>query len=222
MSKTATLSRFFHLLVAGLAATACSGGSGGDGGGGGGGADAGTGGNSDAGGGGGGGGGDAGGGGVTCAQVSDFADQGTIDGQVFGSVGDDYLSIDNTLDSTAPVDLFVVELFGGLPPFEDGITTGTFEITGDQQDYDVCGACAVVFADLDEVNGPAMIYTAQSGTITVTSVEGNFTGTYDPGGATATFVGYAFNEATETFEAQESCTINGGGASWDKAIPAAN
>ena len=221
MMKSSLFASLLGLALVAGGATACSGGDSGDGGGGGGDlVDGGSGGGSgDGGGGGGGGGADAGGGVVTCSTVADFADLGVIDGQIFGNAADDYLSIDSTLDATAPVDLFVVELFGGFAPFADGIVPGTYEITGDQTDYNTCGACAVVYADLDEAAGPGMIYTAQSGTIVVTSVEGNFTGSFTPTAGTTSFVGYSFNETTEDFDRQETCTVTGGGSSWDKAIP---
>lgn len=155
---------------------------------------------------------------VSCAAVDDFGDQGTIDGEIIA--GDGYLSIDHALAEGPPIDLLVVELFAGFAPFEDGITTGTFEITGDQTDYNLCGACVSVFSNLAEDNMNPMIYTAQSGTVTVTSIAGNFTGTFVPAGGSTEMVGYVPN-AMDEYDPVASCTITGGGAAWDKAIPAA-
>jgi hypothetical protein len=167
---------------------------------------------------------DAGGGGLTdarvgadCAAVSDFGNLGTIDGQVFGD-GAEYLSIDSTLDVGPPADLFIVELYNGFAPFANGLAAGTYEITGDQTDYNLCGACVGVFANLPDQQAPEMVYIAQSGTLVITSVEGNFAGSFTPSGATASFVGFS-GDVNAGFTREDSCTVAGGGASWDKAIP---
>ncbi len=204
------------LALAGAGSAACSGGSG-DGGGSG--ADGGGGGDRDGGSTGRDAGGDTdGGGGASCAEVSDFGDLGAIDGQVFGN-GAEYLSIDSTLDANAPVDLFIVELFSGFAPFANGIVPGTYEITGDQTDYNLCGACVGVFANLPNEEAPEMVYTAQAGTLVITSVEGNFAGSFTPSGGSASFVGFRGN-VDDGFTRENSCTVTGGGATWDKAIPA--
>tara|TARA_R110002096_G_scaffold436021_1_gene665218 strand:+ start:89555 stop:90223 length:669 start_codon:yes stop_codon:yes gene_type:complete len=150
-----------------------------------------------------------------CAEVADFGNLGPIDGVVFGD-GVDYLSIDSTLDATAPVDLFIVELFAGFAPFEKGLTTGTFQITGDQTDYNTCGACIGIFANLPDKQAPEMVYTAQSGTLVITSVEGTFAGSFTPSGGSASFVGFSFDG--DVFVREDSCTVSGGGATWNKAI----
>ncbi len=158
-----------------------------------------------------------GGGDSQCAAVSGFGDLGAIDGVVFGT-GAEYLSIDSTLDATPPVDLFIVELFAGVAPFEEGIAPGTYEITGAQTDYNSCGACVGVFANLPENEAPEMVYTAQSGTLVITSVSGNFAGSFTPAGQSASFVGFSGN-ADSGFVREDACTVSGGGATWDKAIP---
>lgn len=216
MRKSSLLLASLSLALVGAGSAACSGGSG-DGGG-----SRADGGSVDRDGGGvdrdgGGGGATDGGGGGTCAEVSDFGDLGRIDGQVFGT-GAEYLSIDSTLDASAPVDLFIVELFSGFAPFANGIAPGTYEITGDQTDYNLCGACVGVFANLPNEQAPEMVYTAQAGTLVITSVEGSFAGSFTPSGGSASFVGFRGN-TDDGFIRDGSCTLTGGGASWDKAIP---
>lgn len=151
------------------------------------------------------------------ADVADFGDLGFIDGEIIQDEG--YLGISSILDEGPPQDLFAIELHAGLEPFVDGITTGSFEITGRQTSLFTCGVCAEVVGDLGDT-APSMVFLAQSGTITVTSIEGNFAGSYAPAGDTARYVGYSFDEATGEVTRQEGCVLNGGGARWNKAIPA--
>ena len=160
--------------------------------------------------------------GLACATVSNYGDQGVLTGDVLSdtTAGMGYLSIGNVLDQGPPVDIFAVELFEGYPPFEAGITTGTFPITGAQTNYADCGTCVMLFADSTQ-DGAAMIYIAQSGTVNVTSVEGNFTGSFVPDGETTMMVGQEPNSGTMTFDPRTDCTVTGGGATWDKAIPPA-
>ncbi len=157
--------------------------------------------------------GDGGGGGGDCAAVEDFGDLGVLDGQVVGN-GGGYLSVDAPLGED---DLFLIELYDGFAPFEKGLRTGTFELTTAQTDYNTCGACVGIFANNDPEAGPEMVYTAQSGTLEITSVEGNFAGRFTPSGGTTTFVGY--EPSGDELIRNESCTVTGGGSSWDQPIP---
>ncbi|MBL4635456.1 MAG: hypothetical protein JKY56_16465 [Kofleriaceae bacterium] len=153
------------------------------------------------------------GGAMTCPAADDFGDLGAAGGNVFAQ--SQYLSVDVELASS-PRDLFVVELFEGSAPFENGIAAGTFEISGTQTDYNTCGTCVSVWADV--VDGTAsMVYLAQSGTLTVTSIEGRFTGSFAATGGSSTFVGYRLTTDTSSEEAPE-CTLKGGNVSWDSPI----
>lgn len=158
---------------------------------------------------------------VECATVANFTDLAMINGDVVVDAENEYLSIDSTLDVGPPPDLFVVELFGGFGVMTDGLKTGTFEITGDETDFNLCGVCVSVIADFEAGVGSPMTYVAQSGTVTITSIEGNFTGSFAPAGGTTTMIGATINEDTGDFDPRSDCTITGGGATWDKAIPGA-
>jgi hypothetical protein len=158
---------------------------------------------------------------IACTPVTDFTDLGVINGDVLVNAENGYLSIDGVVEAGPPVDLFVIDLFAGYGVFTDGLKTGTFTITGDETDYNTCGVCVSVLGDFDPMTGSPMMYVAQSGTVTITSIEGNFTGSFVPDAGSASFVGATFNETSEMFEDRNDCTIMGGGATWDKAIPAA-
>ncbi len=193
MNKFSTIS----LLSASLAlAVGCSGGSGN--GGGGGNADADIGPDADL---------------AACAVAEDFADLGDAAGNAFAA--NQYLTVDVVLEQSS-TDLFVVELFSNAAPFENGFKTGTFEISGAQTDYNTCGACVSVWANV--AGGKAeMVYLAQSGTLVIESVEGNFTGSFTPNASTASFVGYKPTSDTSS-ELRAQCTLNGGSVAWDEAI----
>jgi hypothetical protein len=154
-----------------------------------------------------------------CGEASDVPNQGVIDGVVAGSVEEDYLSIANVIVPGPPEDTFLIELYGGFGVFENGIVPGVYPITGDETDYNTCGACVSLFADFVPNQGPSMIYVAQSGTLTVTSVEGNFVGSYAPDGATAELQGQELDDAQMAYQRRPDCTLSAGGASWDKLIP---
>jgi hypothetical protein len=158
---------------------------------------------------------------AACVAVSDFGDQGTIDGEVIVNVENAYLSIDSNLEAGPPQDLLVIELFGGYGVLADGLANGTYEITGDETNYNDCGVCVTVYGDFDPMTGSEMVYVAQSGTVTITSVEGNFAGTFVPAAGGSPMVGYAPNASSMMYDQRSDCTITGGGATWDKAIPAA-
>ena len=153
-----------------------------------------------------------------CVPASNFADQGQISGTVVEGPMENYLSIDNVVDDGPPPDLFVVELFRGSAPFSDEITTGEFEISGAQTDYNTCGTCITVFADAPANEAPKMVYIAQSGQLQVESVDINFKGSFQAGSQGAVMKGQRYNSTTEKWEDVPGCEIRGGGANWDKTI----
>jgi hypothetical protein len=70
-------------------------------------------------------------------------------------------------------DLFALQLYDGFGVFTDGIVPGTYEITGDEAQFATCGLCALLITD----GGEADAYLATSGSVTITSVSPNLTGT---------------------------------------------
>jgi len=85
---------------------------------------------------------------------------------------------EGALNADASPDLFALQLYKGYGAFASGeIRTGTYNITGDETQFADCGVCALIFADIDTTNG--MIgsrYLATGGTVTITSVSPNLTG----------------------------------------------
>lgn len=153
-----------------------------------------------------------------CVEVSDFANLGVIDGNVV-KPNPTFLSIDSTLEAGPPMDFLLVELYGGDGVFAQGLATGTYQITGEETDYDTCDLCVTVYGDFDPMSGSEMIYIAQSGTVNITSIEGNFAGSFVPSGPTTSFLGQVYDRTTSKYN-NTNCAVNGGGFSWDKAIPA--
>jgi hypothetical protein len=74
-----------------------------------------------------------------------------------------------TRDSATP-DVVYVELWDGYGPFTGtAAQPGTFTIAGDDTDYDTCGVCVLMLADVAN-NTPTKLLLATSGTVTITSV----------------------------------------------------
>lgn len=96
-----------------------------------------------------------------------------------GGVDEDgqYYELYADLD-TEPSNQLEVSLWTGYGVFADAaIAPGTYTISGDETSYELCGACAAIWADYDpvadEVRQELM---AQSGTIVIDSIEGTMAG----------------------------------------------
>jgi hypothetical protein len=96
-------------------------------------------------------------------------------------VGDDHANPDAityfaAMDTNPFPDEVQLELITGYGVFTNGISTGTFPLTGDELDYETCGMCVRLFAD---VGGDDMQqYFATGGTVTITSINPNITGSF--------------------------------------------
>lgn len=114
-----------------------------------------------------------------CSAPGSFASLGALaDGA--GETGDGldgaYDLYWGPLEDGMPGDHISLELWEGYGPFAGGLRTGTFSIAGDETDYSVCGLCAIIATDYDGTNYRDT-YMAQSGSITITSVDGSISGT---------------------------------------------
>ncbi len=77
-------------------------------------------------------------------------------------------------------DLIIMQLFENFGPFTSGLTTGTFDISGSETDFNSCGVCVRVFADIDPNTGvPQQQFMATSGTVTVTNIDQGLSGVLD-------------------------------------------
>lgn len=169
----------------------------------------------------GGGGGDDGGDGVeACAIAEALGPVGALGeaeaerNNVAGSMGEaNVYSVAARLGSSEPGDWVVVELWDGFGAFSGGtVTTGTFEIGGADASVESCGVCVFLLAGVDEsTEEAAQAFMAQSGTLVVSSVLPNLTGTLD---------GVAFQEIDdETGElASDGCSAALDSASYDAAV----
>jgi hypothetical protein len=72
--------------------------------------------------------------------------------------------------TTATPDLVEIDLYDGYGAFNGTAAhTGTFTISGAETDFDTCGVCVLLLANISN-NTPAKWMLATSGTVTVTSV----------------------------------------------------
>ncbi len=81
------------------------------------------------------------------------------------------------LNADAAPDALNIDLYPGYGVFSAGaITAGTFPLTGAELSIVECGACVYVTGDVGEA-GPKGMWMATGGTLTLTSVAGQLTGT---------------------------------------------
>ena len=79
----------------------------------------------------------------------------------------------------ADTDLLLIELYDGFGAFANGLTTGMVTITGDEADYETCGACVLLRTDCDDNTGQgcdpatAPVYMATGGTINIIELSPN-------------------------------------------------
>lgn len=113
-----------------------------------------------------------------CGVASTLGDLGSLAGQAGSAlqggsttqrVG--YVSAPTPMTAAqATPDIVMVELWDNFGVFAGGAArTGTFQITGSETDYDTCGTCVLVLANLAN-NTPAKLLLATSGTVTIMSV----------------------------------------------------
>lgn len=84
------------------------------------------------------------------------------------------------LNSDTLPDVLSVDLWAKYGVFTDAITTGTFQLTGSETSAKDCGACVYLDIDVNMSSQPATYaetYMPTGGTINITSVTGNLTGT---------------------------------------------
>ncbi len=86
------------------------------------------------------------------------------------------LSLVGALNADSAPDVLDIELFKGYGAYTTGeIVPGTFTITGAEANWDTCGVCVLVVSDATQ-SGDGGVYMASAGTVTITSVSPNLTG----------------------------------------------
>lgn len=114
-------------------------------------------------------GGEGGGFGDSCYVQKNYGDICTpFSGVLRGDTG----SLDwfGELESGGNVDELRLQLTTNYGPFGDTLTTGTFELTGDELNYGTCGVCVLLFED-SEGSTSRGTYFATGGTVKVTQLE---------------------------------------------------
>ena len=89
-----------------------------------------------------------------------------------------FMEYDDSLNADTVPDGMSIQLFNGYGAFATApIGPTTIDLTGAETGFDTCGGCVMLYGDVDPSAGPTTTYMPTSGTLTITSVEGNFTGT---------------------------------------------
>lgn len=116
-------------------------------------------------------GGEGGGFGASCDVQKNYGDictpfEGVLRGQGDPNILDWY----GEIDSGGNIDELRMQLYPNTGPFGDTLTTGTFQITGDDLNYGTCGLCVLLFEN--SVGQSARgTYFATGGTVKITQVE---------------------------------------------------
>jgi hypothetical protein len=157
---------------------------------------------------------------TVCLATADYgAATGTGDNATHDQAADFY-NMATALNADAEPDLFALQLYAGFGPFiGGGVTTGTFAIAGDDTNYATCGVCGLIIADLPasgmiELTDPQRIYLAQSGTVTITSLSPNLTGTID----NLVLAHVTIDPATAESTVVPDCTSTIGSLSFDAPV----
>lgn len=80
------------------------------------------------------------------------------------------------LDDASPKDALSLQLWDDRGPFSGQVTTGSFTLGGAEANFNSCGTCVTIVADIVPMQGPTEFYIAQSGTLQIDSIEGTLSG----------------------------------------------
>jgi hypothetical protein len=170
---------------------------------------------------------DGGAGGCTNQLVeADYGDLGAAQGFAdvfdYSGEGDSRIAI-MPLNDDPLSDFLQLELYAGAGAFSDGeVTTGTFQITGPELQYETCGVCVKIRVDTEVVGGNLSYeqeYLATGGTVTVSSINGRLTGSMSNITFERVQIEYPSGHSTPT---PDGCESNLDGVTFDYAIAAHN
>ncbi len=126
--------------------------------------------------------------------------------------GDKVLQFSTQLNQDATPDVLIISLWDGYGAFAGATAApGNYTISGAEASYQQCGVCVWIFADVDAAGDPAQIYQASSGTVDITSVAGNFTGSI-------TNVDFRHIITSTDMDDPDMCQSTTAGAQWDAMI----
>ncbi len=147
----------------------------------------------------------------TClVDTADFGALNTLEGQI--EADENGIIFETVL--TDDVDMVSLQFFNGYGAFTNGVVPGVYTLSGADLNYETCGACVLMYANADSEDG--QVYMATGGTLTLTSVEGRFTGSLSD----FTFEHVTVNENTfHSTPVGDGCVSKIGSASFDVEIP---
>jgi hypothetical protein len=152
---------------------------------------------------------------AACAVAPTYGDLGIYDdgAAVTGDAdGDPYILVDLPVEESPH--LLSVELWDGYGVLSDGWGPGSYEIAGDETDYNTCGTCVVVFEDYDfEADDYARLLVAYEGTVVIESLEA----TPDTGWVTGWIEGVSLAEV-DPYGGAEACVTHIGHVAFDLPI----
>jgi hypothetical protein len=102
-----------------------------------------------------------------CLIQGDYGDAGALTGTAGSAQGATTVTV--TLDAGPPRDTFFIRMVPGNGAFTGGVAPGTYTISGADADYNTCGLCVHIIADIVSGQGPTKFYFADSGTVTLTA-----------------------------------------------------
>jgi hypothetical protein len=146
-----------------------------------------------------------------CLTPADFGSP-ALEDQLAGGVGENHAMPDALVFQgalSADPDRVQLELLAGFGVFEAGITAGTYTIADDELQYADCGLCVRLFTE------DSQQYFATGGSITITAIDPNITGT---------FTGLTFQEVlvdTSSFHSTpvpDGCTTAIASGSFDAVV----
>ena len=110
-----------------------------------------------------------------CPVAAELGDLGLLLG--FASKPEDDVFFQASLEPGAAVlDTLLLELLDGQTVFAEGIAPGEYALEGAELDYATCGLCVRLMADAPAGATSSDFYMAAGGTVTLTSVEAQLTG----------------------------------------------
>jgi hypothetical protein len=156
-----------------------------------------------------------------CLAAADYGAAGLVPGQAAYNDAADPAGGEHwygPLNQDAKPDLATVELYSGAGAFQTGLTTGTFQLTGDELNYATCSLCVLVWANVTTQGSQmqaAQQYLATGGSVTLTAVSGRITGTL----SNVTFRHVTIDQQTwQSTPAADGCQTQIGSLSFDAPI----
>lgn len=90
-------------------------------------------------------------------------------GALTGTTSQGPTTLTITLDAGPPRDTLFLKLDSGKGVFTGGLANGTYTLAGADLDFNNCGLCVNLIADIVAMQGPSKFYFATAGSVTLTS-----------------------------------------------------